>query len=268
MKSWRILIIVFLFAACTNEPKNKVPDSLQKEEMPKPIQQLYSNLDKHPDSIGLRIRLVDALDSLGAYQKAMVQMDSLIHKDSLNYGLWYRKALLQENMHDTTGALKSYRYAIRVYPSPDAMLAAANLLAEKKDSTALLLCKQVAEFRIGREYTAHCSFITGVYYARTGNKEKAIEAFNKTMINDLNYMEAYMEKGFIYFDNKKFDEALRVFQTAITVKNTYPDGYYWMAKCNEAMNNKTEAINNYQKSLTLDPQLKEATAALQRLNSK
>ncbi len=268
MKSWRKLIFLFFFAACTNEPKNKVPDSLQKEELPAPIQQLYRNLDKHPDSVGLRIRLVNALDSLGAFQKAMTQMDSLIRKDSLNYGLWYRKALLQENIHDTTGALRSYRYAIRIYPSPDAMLAAANLLAEKKDSTALLLCKQVADFRIGREYTAHCSFISGVFYARTGKKEKAIEAFNKTIINDLNYMEAYMEKGFIYYDNKKFDEALRVFQTATTVKNTYADGYYWMAKCNETLNNKTEAVANYQKSLTLDPTLKEASSALQRLNTK
>ena len=175
---------------------------------------------------------------------------------------------MQENTHDTGGALKSYRNAIRVYPSPDAMLAAANLLAEKKDSMALQLCKQVAEFRMGREYTAHCSFITGIYYARTGNKQKAMDAFNKTLINDLNYMEAYMEKGFLLYDATKTKEALQVFQTAVTVKNTYADGYYWIAKCDEILNNKTEAINNYQKAVTLDPTLKEAAASLQRLGNK
>ena len=268
MNPWRVALILLLLAACKNDPKHKAPEALQKDEMPAPVKQLYAKLDEHPDSIGLRLRLVDALDSLGAFKQAMVQMDSLIKKDSLNYGLWYRKALLQENTHDTSGALKSYRYAIRVYPSPDAMLAAANLLAEKKDSMALQLCKQVATFRMGREYTAHSSFITGIYYARTGNGQKAMEAFNKTLINDLNYMEAYMEKGFLLYDATKTKEALQVFQTAVTVKNTYADGYYWIAKCDEVLNNKTEAINNYQKAVTLDPTLKEAAASLQRLGNK
>ena len=74
-----------------------------------------------------------------------------------------------------------------------------------------------------------------------------------------------MEKGFLYYDNKKIKEALQVFQTLSKIKNTYADGYYWLAKCYEAMGNKTEAIANYQKSLILDPKLKEATEALQRL---
>ncbi len=64
---------------------------------------------------------------------------------------------------------------------------------------------------------------------------------------------------------KKIPEALQVFRTLSSVKNTYPDAYYWMAKCYEAMNNKTEAVSNYQKALTLDPKLKEAAAALKRL---
>ncbi len=81
-------------------------------------------------------------------------------------------------------------------------------------------------------------------------------------------MEAYMEKGFLYFDNKKVAEALAVFQTVITVKNVYADGYYWLAKCYEALNNKAEAIANYQKAITLDPKLTEASAALKRMGIK
>lgn len=268
MKTWIAAFLFIFLIACHSEPKNTVPDALNKEEMPAPIQQLFGKLDQHPDSVGLRLKLVDALDSLGAYQQAMGQMDSLIKKDSLNYGLWYRKAQLQENTHDTTGALKSYRYAIRIYPAPDAMLAAANLLAERKDTLALAICRQVDLLRMGREYTAHTSFISGIYYARTGNHQKAVNAFNTCIANDFGYTEAYMEKGFLLYDTKKIPDALQVFKTLSAVKNTYPDAYYWMAKCYEALNNKTEAISNYQKALTLDPKLKEADAALKRLGSK
>lgn len=260
-------MLLLLLTACKNEPGRTDPDKLQPHEMPVAVKDLFSAVAKNPDSTGLRFQLVDALDSLGAYQQALTQVDSMIRKDSLNYALWYRKALVQENIKDTTGALRSYRYAIRIYPSPDAMLGAANLLAERKNDTALLIAKQVASFRMGREYTAHVHFINGVYYARTGDKQKAIDEFNNCIINDFNYMEAYMEKGFIYFDEKKIPEAAKVFQTVITVKNTYADGYYWLAKCNEASNNKAEAVSNYQRAYAMDPKLNEAAAALKRLGA-
>lgn len=268
MKSWSALILLLAISACQNESKPKAPETLKRDEMPAQIRQLFTGVDQHPDSVGLRFKLVDALDSLGAYSQAIAQMDSLIKKDSLNYGFWYRLANLQENIHDTTGALRSYRYAIRIYPSPDAMLGAANLLAERKDSISLRICREVLGFRMGREYTAHCNFITGIYYARTGNTAKAIQSFNTCIENDLNYMEAYMEKGFLAYDAHQLPEAQKIFETVVTVKNTYADGYYWLAKCNEKAGNTAAAIQNYQKSLALDPGISEATEALKRLGAK
>lgn len=265
MRSWIVAYCLLLLIACKNEARVPPPGSLAQEQMPAPVQELFNKLNKYPDSTRLRMQLVDALDSLGAYRQALAQMDSLIRNDSLNNGFWYRKGMLQENSRDTNGALRSYRYAIRIYPSPDAILAAANLLAEKKDSTALLLCQQVANQQMGREYTAHCHFITGVYFARTGNQAKAIAAFDNCIRNDLNYMEAYMEKGFLYFDAQKTQEALEVFRTVTTLKNTYADGYYWIAKCEEKLKHPAEAIDNYKKSLVLDPGLTEASKALKRL---
>lgn len=267
MRSWIVVSCLLLGIACKNEPKVPSPGSLAQDQMPAPVQELFSKLNKYPDSIRLRMQLVDALDSLGAYRQALEQMDSLIRNDSLNYGFWYRKAMLQETARDTNGALHSYRYAIRIYPSPDAILAAANLLAEKKDSTALLLCQQVADLHMGREYSAHCHFITGIYLSRTGNQSKAIEAFDNCIRNDLNYMEAYMEKGFLYFDAQRTMEALAVFRTATTIKNTYADGYYWIARCEEKLKHPAEAIDNYKKSLVLDPGLTEASDALRRLGA-
>ena len=61
-------------------------------------------------------------------------MDSLISKDSLNYGLWYTNGRIAEDAGDTLQAMQSYDRAIRVYPSADAMLSLANLYAEQKMS--------------------------------------------------------------------------------------------------------------------------------------
>ncbi len=229
------------------------------------LQQLEKQIAVNRDSIGLRLKLVDALDSLNNYKEAAAQLDSLINKDSLNYGLWFRKGKLLETAKDTFNAVLSYTKAIKIYPSPDGQLQLANLLAESKNENALLLCQRVQELRLGREYSAHCNFIAAVYFSRVGNKQKALQLFDACINDNFGYMEAYQEKGFIFYDDKKFEEALKIFQMAAKVNNTYADAYYWQAKCFEAMNKKQDAIKNYQASLVLDKDLKEAKEALKRL---
>lgn len=261
-----ILCSILALVACTSSTREKAANApATKYLLPENIREQYRLTTAYPDSVALRLKLVDALDSIGATRPALAQMDSLISRDSLNYGFWYRKALLQQNDKDTAGALRSFRYAIRVYPSPDALLSAANLLAEKRDSTSLLLAKQVLQQNLGREYNAHGNFINGVYYARTGQRKKALDAFNACLYNDLTYMEAYMEKGFIYYDSGAFNDAEQVFKTAVQVKNTYADAFYWLAKTQEALHDNAGAVMNYQRAQTLDPTIKEAAAAVQRL---
>jgi tetratricopeptide (TPR) repeat protein len=261
------LLLLILVSACTNDPKDKQPGMPGETEIPVHVKDLLEQTSQYPDSVALRLRLVDALDSLGDYKQAIGQMDSLILKDSLNYAFWYRKALVQQNNEDTTGALQSYRYAITIYPAPDAMLAAANLFAEKKDPTALVLAKNVADMRLGSLYDAHTNFIAGVYFARKGERKKAIDAFDACIYANHSYMEAYMEKGFLYYDNKETDKAIIVFETAVKTSPMYADAYYWLAKCQEITNKRTEAIANYKLALQLDPGLKEAGEALKKLGA-
>ncbi len=259
-------LLIFLIACHDTDKKNN--QSYDKSLYPKNVIDLYQQIKQKPDSIGLRLLLVDALDSLNnpfAIREALLQMDSLTKKDSLNYGLWYRKAKLNENAKDTNAAIVCYNKAIHVYPSPDALLSLANLFAETKNKKALELCNQVDELKMGRAYNAHTNFIQGVYYARTGNKNAATQFFDACINNDYTYMVAYLEKGFILFDDKKYTEALKVFETASQVNNVYADAYYWQAKCNEALNDKKNALINYNNALALDKNLKEAADAIDRL---
>ncbi|WP_298300197.1 tetratricopeptide repeat protein [Hydrotalea sp.] len=254
-------------SACSNNTKDKqaITDSGQTVVLTPYIKNLKSMIATHPDSVGVRLKLIDAYDSLNLFIPAILEIDSLITKDKFNYGLWYRKGRLSENAEDTAAAIDAYQHAIAIYPAPDALLSLASLYAEQKNKTALDLCNQVAELRLGRETNANCSFITGVYYARTGQTNKAIQAFDQSINQNFTLMEAYMEKGFIYYDKKVYTKALQIFQMAAQVNNTYADAYYWQAKCYEALQNTNDAIKNYQTSLTLDPTLHEAVNAIKRL---
>jgi len=45
------------------------------------------------------------------------------------------------------------------------------LFAETKDNRVFKTVAEVAAMRLGRTYQSHCDFITGVYFARVGNKK-------------------------------------------------------------------------------------------------
>ncbi|MEP6514418.1 MAG: tetratricopeptide repeat protein [Parafilimonas sp.] len=231
------------------------------------LKNLYQQVQQHPDSTGLRLQLAYTLNSLNEHKKALQQLDILIAKDSLNYGLWFTKGEIAENGMDTLLAMGSYSKAAKIYESPDALLALANLYAERKNDRAIILCSRVKALGLGREYDAHSAFIVGVYYARTGNRENAIKMFDECIANNYTYMEAYIEKGLVYFDEKKYVQALQVFEFAATVDNLYADAYYYQARCYEMLNKKDSAIEKFQQSLRLDNNLIEAKEGLKRLKA-
>lgn len=265
MRSLTLSLVLLVVIACNQ--KNKEGEN-KELEIPPMAQALYDAVGKYPDSTALRVKLVNALDSAGAMKLALAQMDSLIKRDSINFGIWFHKAQLSEKAADTAMALNAYQKAAKIYPSPDALLSMANIYAEKKDDRAILLSDEVEALRLGREYLAHCSFIKGVYYARTGELVKAFASFDRCIGNDYQYMEAYMEKGFLYFENQQIDKAITVFESALEIRPTYADASYWLAKCLELKGDKENAIAQYQKALVLDPNIEEAKTALKRLGVK
>ncbi|TKK70207.1 tetratricopeptide repeat protein [Ilyomonas limi] len=243
-------------------------DNKKEKTLPPEVLALQQQVAQHPDSVGIRLQLAIALDSIDAYAPALKQMDTLIKKDSGNYGLWYTKAQIEEDAKDTANAITSYTNAIKVYPSADAMLSLANIYAEQKNPRSLLICNQVRQLGLGRSYDAACAFIAGVYNARTGQKELALNLFDQCIQNDYTYMEAYIEKGLIYFDSKQYRQALDVFSLAVKVNRLYSDAYYWMARCYEMMNVKDSAVYYFKQSLALDKESPETRQALKRLGAE
>lgn len=263
MKHILLLSLVFLLS-CKQKEKNLIR---KDAAIPAEARVLYDAVNQYPDSISLRVQLVNILDSAGALPLALAQMDSLIQKDSTNFGIWFHKAQLCEKAMDTAMALQCYQRAVHIYPSPDALLSMANLLAEQGNVEAVAICDEVESLRMGREYLAHASFIKGVYFSRTGEIVKAMASFDRCIGNDYQYMEAYMEKGFILYDTRQTDKAIAVFEQVLEIRPTYADASYWLAKCFETKGEKDNAILQYQKTLVLDPSIKEAGEALKRLGA-
>ncbi len=252
-----------LVLACQNRAvSDKQADSLQHTPQ---VSALQKALQQYPDSLGLHWQLATVADSIGNYTLATAAIDSMIQKDSMNYALWFKKGQIMEHAADTIKAIGYYNIAAKIYASPDVLLALANLYAETKNPLALTMCQLINRLRMGKEYDSYTAFFTAIYHERCQNYPLAISWLNQSIANNYTFMDAYMEKGFIYYDTKQYSEALKTFQLAATINNTYADAPYWQAKCLEAMNQKAAAVQKYQIALSLNKHLTEASQALQRL---
>ncbi len=259
------ILVAFISSCGSNDQKQTVNEPAKKDEIPAYVTALKKAVAQQPDSAGLRLKYVAALDSIGQFKDALVHLDTLIKKDSLNYGFWFTRGQIEEDAKDSASAERSYINAIKIYPSPEAQLALANMYAEQKNDKALKICNRILDMGLGREYDAHCNFIAGVYHSRMKHAPEAIKLFDQCIAADFTYMPAYIEKGLVYFDNKQYDQALKVFQFASSVNNLYADAYYYIARCYEMTGKKDSAIMKFQQSLSLDKNLTEAREGLKRL---
>lgn len=264
-----VLLITVLLAACNGNTAGDIKNhDTSIVELPPPVNDLLHAVNANPDNNTLRLQLAYALDSIGQPLLALTQMDSLLKRDSTNDRYWLSRGSIAEDAKDTTKAIESYARALHINESPGGMLSLANLYAEKKNPRALLICSRIKDLALGKEFDANAAFIAGIYYARTGDRNAALQKFDESIGENYTFMEAYIEKGMVYFDNRQYAEALKVFNFAATINNLYADAYYYQARCYEMMNKKDSAIMRFKQSLGLDKNLKEAHNGLKRLEAE
>jgi predicted Zn-dependent protease len=266
MRPFVLFLCLTLLYACNN---NQSKSTLTKATTlyPSYVTNLLKEIERFPDSNQLRVQVIDTMDSLFLIKEAIEQIDSLIAREPGNYGVWFRKGELAISIADTSLAISSFSKAANIYANPDVILTLANLYAAQKNKIALRLCNDVIAQKPDRSYMAHSYYIMGLYEENTGNTKNAIDNFNSCIQYNYFYIDAYLEIGWIYFEQQKYTAAKEIFETATAVKPTDASGHYWTAKCLEKLGEPQKAINAYQLAFNLDNSLSEASAAISRIKA-
>jgi tetratricopeptide (TPR) repeat protein len=262
-KVFIVCLLVTFLISCTNEGSQTGKPVADTSSATIQTEQLL----KDPATADtVREQLIEQLVQKNQYEKALEQINLLLSKDSSNPGWLYMKADALERSGDTAEAIHFYNKAVnKAGIFVEAEMRAANLFAETGNKNALFLCDNLLRNAGAAKLRSDVLLIKGIYYTKAKNTQKALETFNQIIREDYSYMNAYIEKGLVYYDLRKYEEARNVFNKSTEVSNTFAEGYFWMAKTEEKMNKKEEAIANYKRSLALDQSLGEAREALQRL---
>ena len=248
-----------IIVSCNNNGDVKTGNAASSQE-----NQLRELAAKYPDSVLLKENLVEYLRQNGDFDKAIAETESILQKDDLNAHLLSLKATLYYEKGDTAAAISTFEKAISINPQPEYVRLLGSIYAQTGNSAALTMAEALRQVP-SPDAQKEALFIKGLYYNYAGDKLKAIPLFDSCLKMDYRYMLAYREKAICLYDLSKYTEALTVLKQATTVQHNFEEGYYWLGRCYEKLNNKKEAIDSYQAALNFDPGYVEAREALQKL---
>ena len=258
----KIYFFAFLFIySCTNHPDKKI----SIENKSQTAEQLYKvAISTYPDSLLLKENLIQLYRDSGEYKAAIELVNNYLKTDSNNARFWEIKAVLHFETNDTIHAISSFENALKIHPDTDDMISLATLFAETKNPMALNIADSLL-MRFKKQHEKEALFIKGLYFSATNKKEYAIQYFDQCIAIQYSFMEAYREKAIALYDLKKYNDAILVLTKAVTLKNNYDEGYYYLGKCFEKINNTQAAIEAYQKTLMYNPEFGEAQDAIERM---
>ena len=93
--------------------------------------------------------------------------------------------------------------------------------AQSKNPKVLTLCDSLLQHDT-MEKNAEPWYFKGMYYSNINEKAKALEYFNKAIQANYSFLDAYMDKGQVLYDEKKYAEAISVFQLALRFRLLTP----------------------------------------------
>jgi tetratricopeptide (TPR) repeat protein len=272
MRSFLLLICVTsFFYACNNgttENESTLNDSLASINKEYALRQLIVT---YPDSALLKERLIQYFRDHDNYDAAIAQTDSIIKKDSTNDRWWDIKATLYSENDDTANAILCWEKASAINPQPRYLLPLGYLYADTKNPKALFISQLLSNSDSSKK-NKEAMLISGIYYGKT-DKQKALSFFDEALSTSYTFMPAYREKAIVLYNMGKYNEAIKVLETALTVQTTYDEAYYWLGRCYEKLDRKEIAMDSYQHAIDMakatgNADYEEAIDALEKLRGK
>jgi tetratricopeptide (TPR) repeat protein len=226
---------------------------------------LNKALSELPESFLLRLSLARSYSALNRIDDAIRICDEILQRNPQQVDVLKMKADLLDKKGRSPESISLLEKAYRLTPFDielNYMLALK--YAEGGNARVLALCDSLIQMDTEGIH-AEPYYYKGIYYSVINNKTKALEQFNEAIKHDYYFLDAYIEKGRVYYDQKKMMDAYKTFNLAMSISPKYADAYYWMAKAQESMGQKEEARLNYQRAFGLDKSIIEAKEGADRL---
>jgi len=191
---------------------------------------LQEALKELPRSYLLRLSLARGYTATNKTKEALAICDEILSQKPDLADVIKLKADLLDKENQTAEATRLWEQAYRLAPfDVELNYILALRYAEAKNPRVLSLCdsliKADTEGRHAEPY-----YYKGIYYANINEKTKALSSFDDAIKHDFYFLDGYIEKGSLLYEMKKYEDAISVFNLALTISPSFADAYYWISK--------------------------------------
>ncbi len=218
-----------------------------------------------PDDYPIQFALAEILQSMDSLQAALMITQPWIERAIQDPQYLMLHASLLEKTGKKAESISMLESINLLAPNYRPVIEVLALrYASEGNEKVLSLCQQLKEAdSLGNDATPF--YYLGIYYATKKQVAQANEQFDRAILADYNFTEAYIEKAALLHDQKEFKSAIEILGKALAVAPDYAPVYYWTAKCQQALGDKEPAKLNYLKAYGLDQTFREAKEAADAL---
>lgn len=203
------------------------------------------------------------------YEDAIKQLNTSLKEDDQLAEAYYLKGRIYKEIGDTTLSASSYQTAIEVDPDYyEAYVEIALLYAKANSDLAMEYNRTAMEIR---PRSVEAKYNAAIYLQQSGYKDtarytRALDLYNDILELDPNNASAAFNRGFVFLEYRQdYEAAIVEFTKAVELLPNYHQAYYNRGLCYESLDNKDEALKNYNTALTIEPTFTEAALAKGRV---
>jgi tetratricopeptide (TPR) repeat protein len=212
-------------------------------------------------------QLAEEYASKGKINDAIQVLLGELKKFPKEQAILYQIGDLYLQQGDTTMAIRSIQQSIDLgNTDTDAIMKLGYILANQNDANSLNYANLLIH-ETNTDNTNHLGyFLRGIYFANIGNRKEAMLSFDKSIIENYRFIDAYIEKAILLYDNKEFKKSIKLLQKGIEIDKFQADIYYWIGRNNEKLKDIEESKYAYEQTLALAPEFANAKFRLDSLN--
>ncbi len=182
------------------------------------IESLRREFHQHPTYLDIGLALGRTLFFRGYFSEAKSTLRNVLKKNPNLIAAYFYMGMVHEMNEDLETAIDYYREMV--------------IRSGKDDRPEFLNFESL----IKQEYL-----------------EEALVELKKIAVLDLDMAASRINLGIKYFEDCQWEGALRHFNEAVKINDSYPDAFYWLALSNIQLGNVAEAKMNLEKALELNP---------------
>lgn len=196
------------------------------------VKRLQAILEAHPENVHALYLLALSLQALDRNEQAMTAIEKALQLEDNPQDLLIEKIKLVRKLEGFEPGLSFLQEQIKKHPRniqlvvmlSDWLFEAGNHQSAVQVAQAVL---QSNHYRLTPRQVSELHFRTGYQMRRAGQLDQALHHLNKSIEHSPGYLEAYLELGRAYQDQRAYPQALKIFQKAITVApNDYRPYYF------------------------------------------